>query len=51
MAVDTSSAAAGMIAVVGAAAVKWAAVRFEPITDRSLAAVVIISGTANMLFS
>ena len=45
MAADTSSSAAATIPVAGAAAV-WAALRFEPMVAKSVAAEVIISGAA-----
>jgi hypothetical protein len=43
---DTSSAAAGITARVRAAAAVWAALRFEPMVAKSLAADVIISRAA-----
>ena len=46
MLTDTSSAAAGMTAAVGSAAVMWAALKVEPMVARSVAAAVIISGAA-----
>ena len=46
MAADTSSWAAARIPVVGAAAAALAALRFEPMVAKSVAAEVIISGAA-----
>jgi hypothetical protein len=46
MLADTSSAAAGTTATVGAAATMWAALTFEPMAAKSVAAEVIISGAA-----
>ena len=43
---DTSSAAAGITATVGAAAEMWAALTFEPMVAKSVAADVISSGAA-----
>ena len=46
MLADTSSAAAGITATVGAAAAMWAALSVEPIAATSVAAAAIISGAA-----
>ncbi len=43
---DTSSAAAGSTATVAGAAAAWAALRFEPMVAKSVAAAVIVSGAA-----
>jgi hypothetical protein len=46
MPVETSSAAAGSTARVETAAAVWAALRFEPMVAKSVAAELIISGAA-----